>query len=37
VYNNGSLAVKVGKTKYGIKKLRGLAYISSKEVEELPF
>jgi hypothetical protein len=37
IYNNGSLAVRVGKTKYGIKKLGGLASISSKEVQELPF
>ena len=28
VYNNGTLAVRIGKTKRGIKKLRTLAYIS---------
>jgi len=27
VYNNGTLAVRVGKTKLGIKKLRTLAYL----------
>ena len=37
VYNNGSLAVRVGKTKYGLKKLRTLAYIASHLINESPF
>jgi hypothetical protein len=37
VYNNGSLAVRVGKTKYGIKKLRTIAYVSFIEIVALPF
>lgn len=37
VYNNGSLAVRVGKTKYGVKKLRTLAYVSYIETQGLPF
>ena len=37
VYNNGSMAVRVGKTKYGIKKLRTLAYSSIITLPECPF
>ena len=37
VYNNGTMAVRVGKTKYGIKKLRTLAYVSSIVPFQLPF
>ena len=37
VYNNGTAAVRVGKTKYGIKKLRSLAYISFITPQQLPF
>ncbi len=37
VYNNGSMAVLAGRTKYGIKKLRTLAYKAVIETEELPF
>ena len=37
VYNNGTMAVRVGKTKYGIKKLRLLAYPSFIMCDDLPF
>ena len=37
IVNNGSLAVLAGRTKYGIKKLRTLAYKTSVQVEECPF
>lgn len=37
VYNNGSLAVRVGRTKYGLKKLRTLAYVAYKEISHCPF
>jgi len=37
VYNNGTLAIRTGKIKRGIKKLRTLAYVAFIEREELPF
>ncbi len=37
VYNNGSLAVRVGKTKLGLIKLRTLAYSTSQAIYECPF
>jgi hypothetical protein len=37
VYNNGSSAVRIGKTKYGIKKLRTLAFVSYVIIDDLPF
>ena len=37
VYNNGTMAVRIGKTKLGIKKLRSLAYVSFAIKENLPF
>ena len=37
VYNNGTFAVRVGKTKRGIKKLRTLAYVSFITPLQLPF
>jgi hypothetical protein len=37
VYNNGSPAVRIGKTKFGIKKLRSLAYVSFITPLQLPF
>lgn len=37
VYNNGSVAVLVGKSKFGLIKLRKLAYKSKIEINECPF
>ena len=38
IYNNGSEAVRVGNTKYGIKKLRTKAYVAFIEFNrDLPF
>ena len=37
VYNNGSMSVRIDKTKLGIKKLRALAYVSFIEKVECPF
>jgi len=37
IYNNGSAAIRIGKTKRGIKKLRTLAYVSFIAPQELPF
>lgn len=37
VYNNGTLAVRAGRTKYGLKKLRTLAYVAYKEINQCPF
>lgn len=37
VYNNGSAAVRIGKTKLGLRKLRTLAYMDFITKEELPF
>jgi hypothetical protein len=37
VYNNGSLAVRVGRKKYGLKKLRTLAYLTYQKKNDCPF
>lgn len=37
VYNNGTLAIRTGKIKRGIKKLRSLAFVSHIVIDELPF
>jgi len=37
VYNNGTLSVRVGKRKYGIIKLRTLAFVSFIVPDALPF
>ena len=37
IYNNGTLSVRTGNTKLGIKKLRSLAYRSFIEKTECPF
>jgi len=36
VYNNGSAAVRIGKRKFGIKKLRSLAYVSYVLTDDCP-
>ena len=39
IYNNGTLAIRIGKTKRGLKKLRTLAFKTTIDVQEqaLPF
>jgi len=37
IYNNGTLSIRCGKTKKGLKKLRKLAYKSEIEIEVIPF
>lgn len=37
IYNNGSIAISVNKSKLGLNKLRKLAYKSQIEINECPF